>query len=292
VSAPRTRVAFVGTDTDVGKTHIAAALLRHARALGHPGLPFKPAQSGPDDDTSDAARLCAAAALPGLHPHEIAPLQWAAPLAPGLAEAPDPFTRGQATRNLLRHRPPCAGEPLAPLATATAQLATLEARHGATTWTLVEGAGGWWVPMPGGTWQPEWIAALANRVVLVARAGLGTINHTLLTLDAIHHAGLPLAGIILNLHGTRPGDPSIATNPAVLERCGAAPVLAIAPALTEPRADSPAQTATAAQRDSAWLTPAALSRLLGAPALVAAHLPMQNPANTARSVSSPTTPPA
>jgi hypothetical protein len=47
---------------------------------------------------------------------------------------------------------------------------------------VIEGAGGLWVPMPGGSWLPAWISALRAEVVVVGRLGLGTINHCLLTI--------------------------------------------------------------------------------------------------------------
>jgi dethiobiotin synthetase len=68
-------------------------------------------------------------------------------------------------------------EPAADLAAARAVLERLEAGTRRTL-TMIEGAGGLWVPMPGGTWLPAWISALRAAPVVVGRLGLGTINHT------------------------------------------------------------------------------------------------------------------
>jgi dethiobiotin synthetase len=77
-----------------------------------------------------------------------------------------------------------------------AALAAVEAQY-APALTIVEGAGGLWVPMPGGTWQPAWISGLAATPVVVGRLGLGTINHCLLTIAALRSLGLPPCGFIL-----------------------------------------------------------------------------------------------
>lgn len=198
------RVFVVGTDTGVGKTTLVCTLLAQARARGLAVLPFKPAQSGaaPDDPDSDAARLATAAGLPD--PHAICPLWFAAPLAPGLA--------GDAPHD--------------PLALAATALARAIEDHWPQL-VVIEGAGGLLVPMPGATWQPDWISALADCVVVVARAGLGTINHTLLTIDALRRRDLAPLGIYLV--EVRPPDPSNARNTDVLARASGVPILGTLP---------------------------------------------------------------
>ncbi len=62
----------------------------------------------------------------------------------------------------------------------------------------MEGVGGWRVPLASGYDVREWARELGFPVVVVARAGLGTLNHTLLTVDSIREAGLTCAGIVLN----------------------------------------------------------------------------------------------
>lgn len=190
----RVRVMLVGTDTDCGKTTVACALLRAARSAGVRAVPFKPAASGPAGPDGDPERLLAAAARPGLTLEQLCPLRFAAPVAPGLAE----------DGALDMSRWTCLegqGEPAA-LADVRAALDRLEARH-APELTVIEGAGGLWVPMPGGSWLPAWVSGLAAAPVVVGRLGLGTINHCLLTILGLRQLGLPPLGFFLTQ--TRPG---------------------------------------------------------------------------------------
>jgi dethiobiotin synthetase len=70
----------------------------------------------------------------------------------------------------------------------------------------------------------EWAQELALPVIVVARAGLGTMNHTLLTIDSIHQSGLSILGIVLNENGT-PADDATRTNPALVAELSRKPVL-------------------------------------------------------------------
>jgi dethiobiotin synthetase len=134
---------LVGTDTDCGKTAVTCALARSARARGYTVLPFKPASSGPEGPESDPQRLLRAAGLPSTALEKIAPLRFAPPLAPGIAEHREYFT----------------GEPptLSPALTLRRVALTLtrSERELNAQVTLIEGAGGLHVPMPGGTWLPR-----------------------------------------------------------------------------------------------------------------------------------------
>ncbi|MCX4244057.1 ATP-dependent dethiobiotin synthetase BioD [Paraliomyxa miuraensis] len=209
-STPRpaepTRIFVVGTDTAVGKTAVTSALLCTARARGLLAIPFKPAQSGPDRP-SDIERLLAAA---GLSPTELpsaCPLRFDPPLAPGLAEDPTPFLSPASARS----RAPHPGAPLVGIARA---LERWEQRHRPSL-VFVEGAGGLHVPMPGGTWQPEWIVGLAPWTLVVGRTGLGTINHCLATIEGLRAIGRPPLGFVLSQTEREP-DPSVARNADVI----------------------------------------------------------------------------
>lgn len=206
------RIFLVGTDTGVGKTAVAAALLREARARGITALPFKPAASADDDPE----RLCAAAGLPAAWAATISPLRYAAPLAPGVADDRRPFV-GEAPAD----HDHCE----AVLKDMSARLAAIEAERRPRL-TVIEGAGGLMVPMPGGTWLPAWIDALAGEVLVVGRLGLGTINHTLLTIDALRRLGRPPLGFLFSAT-TATDDPSCADNPAIVERQSGAMCLGI-----------------------------------------------------------------
>lgn len=239
------RVILVGTDTDCGKTTIACALLRTARAAGVRVLPFKPAASGPAGPDADPERLAAAAALPGLRAEDLCPLRFTAAVAPGLAE--DGASDMSWETWTPEHVPQNMSEEPSALGRARDALAGLEARHPADL-TLIEGAGGLWVPMPGGTWLPAWISGLGAAPVVVGRLGLGTINHCLLTIAALRRLGLPPRGFFLAQ--TVPGpDASHAHNERVIASASGVPCLGVLHHDAEP--------------DARWLRPGAWARLRG-----------------------------
>jgi len=107
-----------------------------------------------------------------------------------------------------------AGEGSPVVLAVAAALAEAEARYVPGV-TIVEGAGGLWVPMPGGTWLPAWIAGLGATPVVVGRLGLGTINHCLLTIAGLRGLGLAPAGFILSQTGAS-GDASELHNERVI----------------------------------------------------------------------------
>lgn len=190
------RVYLIGTNTEIGKTSVLESILARAQQEAIPAIPFKPAQSGSMPEAqSDAGRLISACAYPEIDPHLVAPHRYGLDKAPGVIDEPDHFLS-------LGLRPS-----LTPLQTALQALDTLETRYD-PTWSFCEGAGGLHVPMPGGTWQSQWLQALAHTCIVVAPTGLGTINHTLLTVHAIQQLELPILGIAWT--GTQGGDPELA----------------------------------------------------------------------------------
>jgi dethiobiotin synthetase len=92
---------------------------------------------------------------------------------------------------------------------------------------IVEGIGGWLVPIARGLAVREWASELGLPVLVIARAGLGTLNHTLLTVESIRQAGLDCPGIVMNA-----GAPEIGTtedivresNPEILTEITGLPV--------------------------------------------------------------------
>ncbi len=162
---------IVGTDTGVGKTTVAAALLRRARRQGLSPVPWKPVETGCTPDAADALRLRAAAGRDDLTVEEVCPYRFALPVAPALA----------------------ANVPL----TLTGMVAHLRAVESKGDFLVVESAGGLLSPYASGLTSADLAAAVGLPVLLVARNALGTINHTALALAEIRRRGLPLAGVIL-----------------------------------------------------------------------------------------------
>jgi len=193
---------ITGTDTGVGKTYWTANCIRALRAQGIPALGLKPIACG---DRSDPISL-AAANEGTLSLNQINPLFFSAPLAPFtisvLEERPIDLTRLWESWDHLKNQFP------GPF--------------------LVEGAGGWCVPITRNFWIRELAQHFGFPVVVISRAGLGTINHTLLTVQSIRDTGLAVAGIVLNqFHG---GDELAAqTNGPILEDLSGCPVHILEP---------------------------------------------------------------
>jgi dethiobiotin synthetase len=194
-----------GTDTGVGKTEVAVALVAGWRARGLDVGAMKPAQSGVEDGLpTDADRLRDAAG--GADPAGlVCPYSLRAPLAPAVA------ARLEGVEISFDHLLACAAE--------------LGRRHAAL---VVEGAGGLLVPLTDRDTYADLAVALRMPVLVVARAGLGTVNHAALTCEALRARGLAVAGVVLNRAG--PGtDPSEPHNAGEIERLTGVRVIASLP---------------------------------------------------------------
>ena len=179
VSLPSKGLFITGTDTGVGKTIVAGGLAAILRAEGVNVGVMKPAETGcasaeGDLVPSDAKFL---RAMSGVEDplDTIVPYRFREPLAPGVAAALEGV---HISIEKLQK-----------------QFETISARY---DFTLVEGAGGLLVPLEGKTLMLDLIKLLAIPALVVARADLGTINHTLLTIRCAHSENVPLAGIVLN----------------------------------------------------------------------------------------------
>ncbi len=193
------------TDTGIGKTEVACAIVRGLRARGLDVGAMKPAQSGDAPGVlSDADRLRAAAgdADP---PELVCPYRFAAPLAPAVA------ARLEGRAISLRH---------------VVEVATVLAlRHDAL---VVEGAGGLLTPLTESETYADLAVALGLPALVVARAGLGTVNHTALTCEALRRRGVAIRGIVIN-RASVASDPSEPHNVREIERLTGASVLASLP---------------------------------------------------------------
>jgi dethiobiotin synthetase len=227
----RVRGLFVtATDTGVGKTVVAAALLAALRARGERVAAFKPVVTGTDERADpdwppDDALLAAAA---GARAEDVTPARFGPPVSPHLAAA-------------------LAGAPLDPVA-----LRAAFARRAAEADVVIaEGVGGLLVPLTPGYLVRDLACDIGLPLVVAARPGLGTINHTLLTLEAARSAGLRVAGVVMT---PWPAEPSAMEqdNRATIARLGDVEVVTLP---TLPRAD-PALLAEAgaALPLDAWLS--------------------------------------
>jgi dethiobiotin synthetase len=174
------RAFFVaGTGTDLGKTHVACALLRAARARGLSVDAFKPVVSGFDPDApeaSDPARLAAAMGRPDAWA-EISPRLYRAPLAPNLAARLE-------------------GETLAMTDLVASCRTWLNDRD--VDLALIEGAGGVMSPMTDDATNLDLMTALNLPVLLVAGSYLGTASHLLTALEVLRARGLTVAAIVVS----------------------------------------------------------------------------------------------
>ena len=183
-------IFITGTDTGVGKTRVAAMLVRALRAMGVDAVGFKPICCGGSEDAVALAEASGGA----ITLNDVNPVWLRPPVAPYAAA-------------MIEGR-------MVDLALVREKFAQLRAAHAAV---IVEGAGGWLVPVTRDFSMADLAAEFALPVLVVAANRLGVINHTLLTLAAIRASGLECAGVVLNHpHEPRPDDPAVVTNAGVL----------------------------------------------------------------------------
>ncbi len=194
-----------GTGTGVGKTVLSAALLAAAAAAGEPVRAHKPVVTGLDEPPGEWPpdhELLARAA--GQAPEEVAPERYGPPVSPHLAAA-------------------LAGQPLDP-----ALLLAAARTAGQMHTLIVEGVGGLLVPLAEHYTVRDLAAELGLPLLVAAPPGLGTINHTLLTLHAARAAGLEVRAVVLT---PWPAQPSVveSSNRETLARLGEVEVAVLPP---------------------------------------------------------------
>jgi dethiobiotin synthetase len=197
---------FTGTDTGVGKTFVTACVARLLRDQGHGVAVCKPVATGARRiggtwESDDTAELAVAAGETDRR--AVTPWVFPDPVAPPVAAR-----QCGAVLNL------------ADLAAAVRR----RARPGVAV--LVEGVGGLLCPLTEDATVADLAADLGLPVVVVARRSLGTLNHTLLTVEVARRRGLPIAGVVVN-ETTPPEGLAEATNVAELRRLLPVPVLAV-----------------------------------------------------------------
>jgi dethiobiotin synthetase len=193
-----------GTDTGVGKSVVAAAVCAALVARGERVATFKPVVTGLDDEPGEFAHdheLLASAANAGQAPDDVAPYRFGPPVSPHYAAG-------------------LAGERIEP--------AHLLAAARAHDLLVAEGVGGLLVPITTGYLVRDLAVDLELPVVVAARTGLGTINHTLLTVEAARAAGLTVVGIVMTPWPDEPA-PVERSNRETVERLAGVPVSGLPP---------------------------------------------------------------
>jgi dethiobiotin synthetase len=204
-------VFITGTGTEVGKTVVAATIACHANRGGHRVAVFKPAVSGLDDyplapETWERAPelpdhvLLRLASGSGQDDDEIAPYRYGPPVSPHLAAE-------------------LAGERIEPDLLRGAALTATERAD----LLVCEGVGGFLVPLTESYLVRDLARDLSLPVAIVAAPSLGTINHTLLTIESVRSAGLEVASVVLNRWPTEPSAMQ-RSNLETIERLGSVPV--------------------------------------------------------------------
>jgi dethiobiotin synthetase len=202
------RLFVTGTDTGVGKTAVTSALVTAWRRRGRRVAAMKPIETGcrrdgnqlvPDDGT----RLARAAG--GLDLGDVCPIRFELPASPAAA----------------------AGAVGASIDLAIIDRALARLSDGAEA-VIVEGAGGLLVPIDGATTMADLALRVGARLLVVARSSLGTINHTLLTVESARARGLHVLGIVLNQVAPVRG-PEESSTPATIATMAALPVLGTLP---------------------------------------------------------------
>lgn len=201
---------ITGTDTGVGKTHVACVLAQQLAAQDLRVGIYKPVCSGAEQRGNevfwdDLERLAAVINVPATI-DDICPQRFLAPLAPPVA----------AQRENCRVSFEIA-------------VAGVDRWRDRVDVLLIEGAGGWLCPLTETETIADLAAAIRAPVLIVSRPGLGTINHTLLSMESIRRRGLPVAGVVLCETSPAAADESSSTNAAQIERRGGAPVFGTIP---------------------------------------------------------------
>ena len=193
-------VFVTGTGTEVGKTVVAAVIANGLAAGGQRVAAFKPAVTGLDEGGEPDHEILRRAARSAQVDDEIAPYRFGPPASPHLAAE-------------------WAGEPIDP-----AKLVELARGASASADVLVcEGVGGLLVPLTPGYLVRDLARELEMPLVVVASPGLGTINHTLMTLEAARAVGLQAACVVFTPWPDEPGPIEI-SNRATVAALGGVPV--------------------------------------------------------------------
>ena len=203
------RAVFIaGTDTGVGKTVVTAALASLLLKNGLRAGVIKPFQTGTELEGLTDAEFVYAFLGGDCDQAEVSPCRLRAPLSPYFA------ARAEGVE--------------IPLRAVVEHTKDYISRHDVT---LVEGAGGLYVPVTEGCMMADLALDLGASVILVTRPGLGTVNHTMLSLEYAERKGLHVLGVVINAFPD-PADIASATNPVLFRDLFSFPMLGVLPRIS------------------------------------------------------------
>lgn len=213
-------IFITGTDTDAGKTYVAVALLQGLKALGYRTVAQKPVAAGVNDAGFNIDAL-------QLQRHATEQLSYEMVNPYCLTDAVAPHLAAAKTGLVIDAKI---------LSKALSQLQNTDADI-----ALVEGAGGWLLPLDDHSTMADWVAEQQLPVLLVVGMKLGCLNHALLTVREIERSGLKLVGWVANCI-----DPDMAyqqENILYLQQSLMAPCLGVLPYQSEPQINTSVATA-------------------------------------------------
>ncbi len=205
------QVFVTGTDTGIGKTVVTAGLAAVMQSLGYKAGVYKPVQSGAEEKNGFL-------------------------ISPDLSfvKQLDFYVETLCTYLL---KPPAAPYIAAEIDGVNINLSSIKRDYLAMKQScevlLVEGAGGLMVPVTKDSMMSDVAKMLDIPLVIVIRPDLGTINHTLLTINQAKASGLDIAGVIINRYPLRTGDMAIKTAPRLIEEYSDAGILGIIPEIPD-----------------------------------------------------------
>ncbi|MGD0138739.1 MAG: dethiobiotin synthase [Tepidisphaeraceae bacterium] len=233
---------ITGTDTGVGKTLVAGAIADWFRRRGTRVAVCKPVATGcprrREGLVSEDAEFLAHHADAKFPLNTICPQRFAEALAPAIA--------AERAKQKIEW---------------SAIDAAIQTMTGSSDCLIVEGVGGVMVPIDRRHSVSDMIGWLGLPAVIVARAELGTINHTLLTLQVLRNANLSVAGVVINQYPSETPTVVEETNPRAIEKWGDVPILCLVPRFVGPAIPELPRDVVAAVEPVDWLGKAAIDRI-------------------------------
>lgn len=208
-------IFITGTDTGVGKTFVAAGLIKAIRGKGINVCPMKPVETGCRIKKgrlvpADAVKLLKASGIEESL-EAVNPYRFRQPLAPAVAAENEGIVIKRS--NII---------------------SAYKRLSKSYDFIVIEGAGGIMTPVYKEYLCLDMIKNFALSVIIVSRPGLGTINHSLLTIEAARSRGVNVHGLIINHAADKGKDLSEKSNPEIIESIGRVPILGIIPYLKNP----------------------------------------------------------